>query len=49
MLFPEAASHELYGEAIQQQDWMKVARLWQRHNFKWYVKIVINRTFGLNL
>ena len=48
-LFPEAASHEVYGEAIRQQDWLKVARLWKKNNIKWYIKVVINRTFGLNL
>lgn len=47
--FPEAASHEVYGEAIRQQDWLKVARLWKKNNIKWYIKVVINRTFGLNL
>ena len=46
ILFPEAANHEVYGEAVRQQDWLKAARLWQRQNFKWYVKEVLKR-YGL--
>ena len=48
-LFPGAAGHELYGEAVQEQNWLKVARLWKKNNLKWYIKVLINRTFGLNL
>ena len=43
MLFPEAANHELYGEAIRKQDWHLAARLWQRHHFKWYLKVTLQR------
>lgn len=47
--FPESANHEVYGEAVRQQNWLKVARLWKQQNFKWYVKEMLNRTFGLHL
>ena len=47
--FPESANHEVYGEAVRQQNWLKVASLWKQQNFKWYVKEMLNRTFGLNL
>lgn len=47
--FPESANHEVYGEAVRQQNWLKVARLWKQQNIKWYVKEMLNRAFGLHL
>ena len=42
-IFPESANHEIYGEAVRQQNWLKVARLWKQQNFKWYLKEVLKR------
>ena len=43
VLFPESASHELYGPAVRKQDWLGAAGLWRRQNFKWYLKEVLKR------
>ena len=46
-LFPEAAGHVRYGEAVRKQQWLRAANQWRRDNFKWYLKEVLKRHFGL--
>ena len=46
-LFPEAAGHVRYGEAVQKQQWLRAANQWRRDHFKWYLKEVLKRHFGL--
>lgn len=46
-LFPEAAGHVRYGKAVRKQQWLRAANQWRRDNFKWYLKEVLKRHFGL--
>ena len=43
--FPESANHPLYGGAVRKKNWTLAARQWQRQNFRWYMKVLLQR-FG---